>query len=41
MELLDRLAKEDPAIGKAKQVLEQMASIPGKENSTNSDEKPY
>ena len=28
MELLDRLAKEDPAIGKAKQVLEQMASNP-------------
>jgi len=28
MELIDRLAKEDPAIGKAKQVLEQMASNP-------------
>ena len=28
MELLDRLAKEDPAIGKAKRVLEQMASNP-------------
>ena len=28
MELINRLAKEDPAIGKAKQVLEQMASNP-------------
>ena len=28
MELIDRLAKEDPAIGKAKRVLEQMASNP-------------
>ncbi|MDD3880283.1 MAG: Rpn family recombination-promoting nuclease/putative transposase, partial [Syntrophomonas sp.] len=28
MELLDKLAKQDPAIGKAKQVLEQMASNP-------------
>ena len=28
MELLDKLAQEDPTIGKAKQVLEQMASNP-------------
>lgn len=28
MDLLDKLAKEDPAIGKAKQLLEEMAADP-------------